>query len=256
MTSATNRRTVISAVIPLCGMVHAIPALHSPCSGYQHTVLLALLNCHVLDFFARLKLGGTHLSHFLLKQLPIPSLETIQQQTLFQQGILDETALNVRVLELTYTAWDIEPFAKDCGYDGPPFIWNEERRFKIRAELDAAYFHLYLGTEQGWGEKGSKELLEYFPTPRDAVDYIMETFPIVKRKDEKKYGSYRTKELILEIYDKMAEAIQTGQPYKTILDPPPGPPCDAKGNFIPMSQWDTNNWPEHIHVPREVKENG
>ena len=69
-----------------------------------------------------------------------------------------------RVLELTYTAWDMEPFARDLGDDGPPFRWDEDRRFVMRAELDAAFFHLY-GID------------------RDDVDYIMETFPIVKRKD-------------------------------------------------------------------------
>lgn len=53
------------------------------------------------------------------------------------------------------------------------------------------------------------------------MDYIMETFPIVKRKDEQKYGEYRTKRVILKIYDAMTEAIRTGQPYQTLLDPPP-----------------------------------
>jgi len=52
----------------------------------------------------------------------------------------------------------------------------------------------------------------------------METFPIVKRKDEQKYGEYRTKRVILEIYDTMAEAIRTGKPYRTLLDPPPADP--------------------------------
>jgi hypothetical protein len=47
-----------------------------------------------------------------------------------------------------------------------------------------------------------------FSKPRDAVDYIMDTFPIVKRKDEAAYGSYRTKEKILEIYDEMQEAVR------------------------------------------------
>ena len=81
----------------------------------------------------------------------------------------------------------------------------------------------------------------------------METFPIVKRKDEAKYGSYRTKELILEIYDKMTDAIANGTEYQTILDPPPGPPTNSEGNFIPMSKWDKNNWPPHIHKPKETK---
>jgi hypothetical protein len=48
----------------------------------------------------------------------------------------------------------------------------------------------------------------------------MDTFPIVKRKDEAKYGDYRTKRVILEIYDAMADAIRTGHTYQTRLDPP------------------------------------
>jgi hypothetical protein len=110
-----------------------------------------------------------------------------------------------RVLELTYTAWDLEPFARDCGYDGPPFRWNEERRFLLRCELDAAYFCLY-------------------GIARDDVDYIMDTFPIAKRKDEQRYGEYPTKRVILEIYDAMAEAVRAGKPYRTLLDPRPPTP--------------------------------
>jgi len=55
----------------------------------------------------------------------------------------------------------------------------------------------------------------------------METFPIVKRKDEKKHGEYRTKRAILECYDAMAEVIKTDRPYLTILDPPPADPSVA-----------------------------
>jgi len=47
----------------------------------------------------------------------------------------------------------------------------------------------------------------------------METFAIVKRKDEQQHGEYRTKRIILEIYDAMQEAIETGRPYQTRLDP-------------------------------------
>jgi hypothetical protein len=62
-------------------------------------------------------------------------------------------------------------------------------------EFDAAFFHLY-GIE------------------RHDVDYIMETFPIVKRKDEQRHSEYRTKRVILEIYDAMQRAIDTGKPYE------------------------------------------
>ncbi|GIW95174.1 MAG: hypothetical protein KatS3mg110_3215 [Pirellulaceae bacterium] len=174
-----------------------------------------------------------------------------------------------RVLELTYTAWDLEPFARDVldeiqtaphdsepgfaaywklysshspsatGRSPPPFIWDEERRFWLRAELDALFFHLYLPADADgeWRiarrEDGAvvdetaeqlAELKHYFPTPRDAVEYIMETFPIVKRKDIAQFGTYRTKEAILGIYDAMQESIRTGRPYQTRLDPPPADP--------------------------------
>ena len=110
--------------------------------------------------------------------------------------------------ELTYTAWDLEGFGHDLGYDGPPFRWDPARRELLRAELDAACFHLY-GIE------------------RDDVDYIMDTFPIVKRKDIAAHGEYRTKLLILEVFDAMTRAIKTGEPYQTILDPPPADPSCA-----------------------------
>jgi hypothetical protein len=134
-----------------------------------------------------------------------------------------------RVLELIYTAWDLKYFAHDCGYSGPPFRWDDERRFLLRCELDAAFFHLYLPAEENgdWrpAENETAEdlarLRASFPTPRDAVAYIMDTFPIVKRKDEAKWnGDYRTKRVILEIYDAMAEAARTGIPYQTRLSPP------------------------------------
>ncbi len=79
------------------------------------------------------------------------------------------------------------------------------RRFLLRAELDAAFFHLY-------------------GLARSDTDYILDTFTIVRQSDEKAHGEYRTKRVILEIYDAMAEAARTGQPYVTRLDPPPADP--------------------------------
>ena len=52
----------------------------------------------------------------------------------------------------------------------------------------------------------------------------MDSFDALMRREEKPqdFGEFRTKRLILERYDVMAEAIRTGVPYQTILDPPPG----------------------------------
>jgi hypothetical protein len=198
--------------------------------GREASCLLANLNSFVLDFAVRTKVGGSHLSSFILRQLPI-----LEQATYCAASNLDGRKsvggwISERVLELTYTAWDLEPFARDVvpalgdhpyarlvtrdsslvtGHESigrlPPFRWDEDRRFLLRCELDAAYFHLY-------------------GIARDDVDYILETFPIVKRKDLKAHGEYRTRRVILEIYDEMAAAMQTGAPYQTRLDPPPADP--------------------------------
>ncbi len=53
------------------------------------------------------------------------------------------------------------------GHEGPPFRCDEERRFLLRGELDAAFFHLH-----GIG--------------REDVGHIMDMFPIVRRKDEQR----------------------------------------------------------------------
>ena len=63
----------------------------------------------------------------------------------------------------------------------------------------------------------------------------METFPIVKRKDEQQFGEYRTKRLILERYDGMAAAEAVGREYETPLDPPPGDPPAAHRSPAPAA---------------------
>jgi len=44
------------------------------------------------------------------------------------------------------------------------------------------------------------------------------------RNDERAFGEYRTRKVVLEMYDDMAEAIRTGKPYQTCVDPPPADP--------------------------------
>ncbi len=206
---SVDYRTAVSAIIPVvaCGdtlQVVLVDAANKDFNGY----LCSCSSSFIFDYIARQKLGGVKISFFILKQLPILLPEHYTEICRWDVTASLGKWLLPRVLELTYTAWDLEAFAKDCSYDGTPFQWNEERRFLLRCELDAAYFHLY-GIEHG------------------DVDYIMDTFPIVKRRDEKRYGEYRTKRVILEIYDEMQRAMETGEPYQTRLEPPPADPAVA-----------------------------
>ena len=199
--------------------------------------LLASLNSFAVDYVARQKVGGTHITFGLLKQFPIVSPAYFVAPSPLATRDSPLAFILPRTLELLYTAHDLDPLARDLGYDGPPFRWDPERRFEIRCELDAAFFHLYLPCDANGEWRAARvadghvvdetpeqlaALKRHFPTPRDAVAYILDQFPIVLQKDEARFGRYRTKERILAIYDAMLEAQRTGATYRSPLDPPPG----------------------------------
>jgi hypothetical protein len=197
---SSDERTMICSVLPRAAVGHKLPLAMT---GNSADLLVANMSSFVFDYVMRQKIAGTSATFFILKQLPIlpPAAFHVPVKWLTDDPLA--AWIRSRVLELSYTAYDLAPFAVDLADHSPPFHWDYDRRFAIRAELDAAFFHLY-GIEH------------------DDVDYIMDTFPIVKRRNEQKYGTFRTKELILEIYDAMIEATRTGKPYQTILNPPPG----------------------------------
>jgi hypothetical protein len=201
ITNTTNEHTVIAAVLPKVGTDFTL-RVGFPKADDVAVLFVANLNAFVFEYCARQSLGGTHLSDYILKQLPfIPPTDFIKQCAWSSSQLVKDWLLP-RVLELTYTAWDLEAFAQDCGWFGPPFRWDEERRFQLRCELDAAFFHLY-------------------GLNRDDTAYILDTFPIVKRKDEEKSGTYRTKENTLALYDALAECQRTGQAFVSPLNPAP-----------------------------------
>lgn len=231
ITSPSNARTLVPAILPLAGIGHKIPVF-LPTAAFRDLAfgLIGNLASFVCDFVCRNKLNGTSLTPFTFKQLPALAPSQYGSAVAWTSPTSLRGWLLPRVLELTYTAWDLKAFAQDCGWTGPPFRWNQNRRFLLRCELDAAFFHLYLASEGGgdWrraeGETAEdlSRLKASFPVPRDAVAYIMDAFPIVRRKDEEKYrGDYRTKRLVLEIYDAMQESVRTDRSYQTLLDPPP-----------------------------------
>lgn len=204
ITNATNERAAVAAIIPERPCAHSFSIVED-LSATNALVLLGCVNSFAYDYAARQKIAGTNFSHWIWHQLPIPTAEQISANCPWRKTNSHKDWLLPRVLELTYTAWDLEVFAQDCGWSGPPFRWDEERRFQLRCELDAAFFHLY-------------------GLNRDDTAYILDTFPIVKRRDEEKFGTYRTKDRILELYDALAESQRTGKSFVSSLNPPPADP--------------------------------
>jgi hypothetical protein len=196
---SADERTMICGVPPRVGIGHTFPLLLSMSEGLG--CLYANLTSFALDYVVRQKIAGTHLTYGYVTQLPMPAPSTYHEYSPWDIGHSLHSWIQSHVLELTYTASDLAPFALYLGDDGPPFRWDEKRRFALRAELDAAFFHLY-GIE------------------RHDMEYIMDSFLAFQNNDRPRF--VRTKGLILEVYDAMAEAIRTREPYQTILDPPPG----------------------------------
>lgn len=200
ITNPTNARTVIAAAVPFAAFGNKLPLLLPPLpeeprekgpdharwraecaailAAYRHgaPLLLANLNALALDYIARQKVQGTSLNLYILEQLPFIPPDA------FRRKVGATTAAEIirdHALRLSYAAHDLEPFAADLGYTGPPFAWQVEERLHLRARLDALFFLLY-GLD------------------RDAAGHILGTFPIVRREEEKRFARrFRSRDLIL-----------------------------------------------------------
>ena len=195
ITSPTNERTMVPYPLPRSAVGNSSPLI----LGEGSAALLAVLSSYPLDYVLRQKLGGVNLTYTYVQQLPVPAPASLQEQAPWDGRLSIESWIVRRVAELVYTAVDMEGFAAEYGLPSQPFRWDLGRRELLRAELDAALFRLY-GFQ------------------RADVDYIMDTFGGVSRKDLAAYGEFRTKRLILEMYDAMAEAEAAGVPYTSSLD--------------------------------------
>lgn len=195
ITNATNERTVIASVMPLAGIGNKIPLFlfGNQVEAPQAAAFLANLSSLALDFAARQKIGGTTLNYFYLKQFPVLPIDRYTEA--------DLAFIVPRVLELTYTAHDLSGWAQDLGYGGEPFPFDPARRATLRAELDAYYAKLYGLT---------RDELCYILDPADVMgeDYPSETFRVLKNRELKEFGEYRTQRLVLAAWD----ALETEQP--------------------------------------------
>ena len=174
----TDARTAIASIVPKAGYGNTLPILLSAEENLDPVEMacqVANFNSFIFDYIARQKVQGTHLNWYIAEQLPVIQRESYEIDI---GGTTARDLVRDHVLRLTYTANDMAPFAGDLGYEGPPFIWNDEERRHLRARLDALYFHLY-------------------GLSKEDAEYILSTFPIVQREDEAQFGSYRTRDLVL-----------------------------------------------------------
>ena len=183
ITAPTNMRTFIAALLPAVGFGNKVPVLKPETSDRSEWMLAANFNATVFDFVTRQKVPGQTLNLFVLEQLPVIPPERYETVSFGPKTAAE--IVREAVLELTYTAHDMAPFARDMGHLDhagevlSPFLWDEDRRMNLRAKLDALYFHLYGVTN------------------REDIHYIYSTFPIVERQETRAFGSYLSRDLCL-----------------------------------------------------------
>jgi hypothetical protein len=189
VTSPTNVRSMIAAIIPEGGAGNSLPIIDVGEDAAAAALVLANLNSVPFDYVLRQKVQGQNLNWFIVEQLPFvpPSKYDLTFGPKSAAQIVREA-----VLELTYTSEDVAHFAQDLGHvdseglPGPCFIWDEDRRLRLRAKLDALYFILY-------GLFDPTDPIQ----SRDNISYIYSTFPIVEREDRARWNSYRSRDLCL-----------------------------------------------------------
>ena len=178
------------AIVPESGIGNNAPVLNYEARrAIASALTLGNMNSIPLDWAARLSVGGTHMNFFIVKQLPMLPPEAYLEDAVAPLKYVE--LIVPRVLELTYTAHDLESFARDLGYDGPPFQWDEERRHRLRSELDAIFAHMYRL------DRSDLEWILDAPPPSAS-------FPTLKRNEMRQFGEYRTQRYVLQAYDQLA----------------------------------------------------
>ena len=201
LTNSTNERTYIMSIMPSNVGVGNSTTLFFTEGAIANSIILAIVSSLTFDYVVRQKVGGTNMNTFFVKQFPILSIEDIDKR--YQWEIIR------RVAELTYFNHDLDNWALELYNElteeqqlelhqlaeQKPFIFNSERRALLQAEIDAIIGHLYgLNTED----------MRYILDPEDVCGKgcINETFRVLKSNEIRQFGIYRTKQLVLDAWNK------------------------------------------------------
>ena len=200
---ASDMRTFVPSVLPTSAAGNKFP-LAFPEDPAHGPLLHAVWSTMVFDYVARQKISGTGMTYFIVKQIACPTPGTFAHATSWQSDRTLAEWVIPYVLELAYTSWRLQPYAWQMGDDGPPFRWDPDRRSLLRADLDAAMLHVYGLT-------------------RVEAEHVLDSFPVVRKYEERDHGEYRTRRLVLEAYDRMtAAAARSGSRWTPLAGLPAG----------------------------------
>ncbi len=197
-----SERTLIGTIIPKTATGDKAPVLFADQEPKLFAALAAVLGSLVADYAVRQK--AMNIKFFVMEQAPALAPEQLSQEVAWLATNPVDWLLP-RLLELCFTNVELQAFARDLEHASGPFIWNPDRRPLLQAEIDAAMLHLY-GLD------------------REQAEWILDSFTVLRKYEERDHEEYRTKRLVLTAYDAMAAAKASGTAYQTPLSPPPADP--------------------------------
>lgn len=215
--SPTNERTLVSALIPpgvVCG--NKVPTITFD-DGYEWfaSFWVGVANSFVMDYLARKKVSLT-MTNTIVDSLPFPRVTADDPRArmvvplvarLCCVGVEMQTYWNTLVDQGWVEALDTER-------EG---LVDDHQRRAAEAELNAVV------------------ALDIFGLSRADIGLILDTFPVVEKRDRKIYGDFRTKALVLKCYDDLVEAAHSGKPYQSRVDSRRPLPVSKGGNIVKLS---------------------
>lgn len=194
---ANDTRSMVPCLLPYAAYSNTLPLIvnEANIAWRRYCCLGGNLNAYVYDFVARQKLGGAHLNFFIVEQLPTLLPDVYANKCPWSKKETLEKWISERVLKLSCTADDMIPLATACDFKGSRgdgvHLWKESERAEIRAELDAAYFHLY-GIERADAE--------YMLSTFSNTGFVSETD---RPSQQVMWTQGSTGEMILDAFDRL-----------------------------------------------------
>jgi hypothetical protein len=180
--SPTNERSLVAALLPANTIAgHSVPTFsYGEADEWAYLLWLAVANSFAVDFLARMKVS-LHMSLSTLDSLPFPRL-----------ALSDRTARQLVGLaaQLTCTGPEMASFRQTLSSGGWEIVGDgvsdPGKRADLRAEIDAVVAR------------------DVYGLTRDELSFILDSFPVLRREEDRTYGDFVTKKRVLARYDQLA----------------------------------------------------
>ena len=184
----SDARVAMGTICPMHPFVHTSPVLtfEDDFPAERALEFTCLFTSFTFEFALRQSLGGAHITLYILKQLPMPTPDSLQdyQVTLGKDQYRVSELFQEYGQRLTWTSHTLDGLGGDLTSSQGPYIWNQEERERLRAEVDAIVAQIY-GLSQ------------------NEFEYLLDSYNILKEQEIKEHNRFRTKERCMEAYDRI-----------------------------------------------------